>query len=123
MPKVSDEQRKQFEEVAERVGAHEEFGDPTWEDWYYDPPEYDFAWKVYSSRDAEVQALREQVDHAKRIFQSTQVRSGYCVCGDTPERHGLYAEACQYTDRGQWESELWLKRAALAGSEVGEEDE
>lgn len=72
---------------------------------------------AYKARDAEVQALRKLVDHAKRIFQNAEVRSGYCMCGETPERHSA---DCGYVDRGQWESDLWLKReAAIERAEGG----
>src|SRR5690625_2737482 len=76
----------------------------------------------YAARDAEVQALRELVSRAKRIFQYAEVSSGYCVCGETLARHSHLAD-CSYTDRGQWESELWLKRAAALRGEEGINDE
>ena len=122
---MTDEQlREQFEEVRgkgypDHVNEHlfqrDEFDNYVLSDmnsqWH--------GWRMaYRSRDAEVQALREQVDHAKRIFQYAEVRSGYCVCGEALARHSHLAD-CSYTDRGQWESELWLKRAAAL---LGEEE-
>ena len=127
---MSDEQRKRFEKWftdtvlrrAPQPGQRFERDDVGG---YIDPTVHDM-WRGYvageQARDAEVQALREQVDHAKRIFQYAEVRSGYCVCGETLARHSHLAD-CSYTDRGQWESELWLKSAAALRGEEGTNDE
>ena len=101
---MNDEQR-----MREAIVAHIDSQPYNFPDGTFTEEQELFCTVGYRARDAEVRKLRELVDHAKRIFQNAEVRSGYCMCGETPERHGQYAD-CQYTDRGQWASELWLKR-------------
>ena len=79
------------------------------------------AWSVaVQARDAEVQALREMLREGTRLLSHMEVSAGYCVCGESPERH---PSDHQYVDTAQRVINRWIKgAAALAGGKGSSDD-